>query len=631
MKRTLALLLSVFMLVSLLSGCKQDPLTPDVPTTPEIPATGEKPSGELVVGNTTELNGRFFTNFWGNSTSDSRIKSLIHGTLDTVVYQKDLGAYGYNKRVATKIDETDNADGTKTFTFELAKDMLYSDGSAIKAADYVFSILLGSNAALKDAGGAEPTAGIDYTGYEAYRTGTAKEFSGVRLLGEYSFSLQVIAENLPYFYDLAYAGVTPYPAAVIAPGCTVKDDGQGAYIDGPFTAQLLGETVTKAGTGYLYAPKVVAGPYTLDSFDEGSKTAVLKTNPNYFGNYEGQKPMIETLIFKTTQGATQIDELASGNVGLLSGLGGEDSVPPGLDLADAGKAGYTSYSRAGFGNITFHCNFGPTKFQPVRQAIAYLLDVPEFARVYSGGYASVVYGWYGNAQWMAKENAAKIKSEFNTYDLNLDKAKELLIADGWTLNEKGTDFVEGTDALRYKMVDGALMPLEILWAQESDNPASTLLSQMLPGNMEKVGMKLTGELLDFSVIADNLYGLITDKDGNRVQKYHMYNLATNFNPIFEPKYAFSSDEKFFGRYNSSFIQDEQLAALAADLNMTPSSDRKAYSDKWYAFQKWFNTVLPIIPLYSDEYYEFFTPALKGYEPDSFWSFPSAILYAHLAQ
>lgn len=618
MKRMLAPAVSILLLFVLLSGCQ-----------PNKQTTGNQPSGELVVGNTTQLNGRFFTDFWGNNNADAAIKELLHGTMDTVVYQKESGAYGYNARVATKVEETSNEDGSKTFTFTLAENMTYNDGSPIKASDYVFTVLFGSNAALKEAGGAEPTTGIYYVGYPAYRDGSAKAFAGVRLLGEYQFSLQVSAEHIPYFYELAYVAVTPYPAAVIAPGCTVKDDGNGAYIDGPFNAALLGETVTKADAGYLYAPKVTAGPYQLDSYDAGSSIAVLKANPNYFGNYEGQKPSIETLVFKQTQGATQIDELASGNVGLLIGLGGEDSIPPGLDLVDAEKANYVSYPRCGFGHITFQCSFGPTQFQAVRQAVAYLLDVPEFARTYSGGYASVVYGWYGSAQWMAKDNAAKIKAELNTYDLNLEKAKALLIADGWTKNAQGQDFVEGKDTLRYKMVDGALMPLELVWAQEAGNPASDLLAQMLPPNMEKVGMKLTSEVLDFSVIADNYYGLIVDKDSNRIQKFHMYNLASNFSPLFEPKYTFSTDEKYLGIANSAFIQDEQLSTLAAALNQTASNDRKTYAEKWFSFQKRFNELLPMIPLYSDEYYDFFTPKLKDYETDSFWDFSSAILYARM--
>lgn len=627
-KPLLSLFLACLIATGVCTGCSQTPPPPSS-AAPSSTTTASQPSGELVIGSTTELTGRFFSSLWGNNSSDMRIRSLINGTLDTVVYQKELGAYGYNTRVCPDVTETVGDDGSKTFTFTLATDMLYSDGTPIQAADYVFSILFGSNAALAQVGAAEPNAGIYYVGYQGYRDGSAPAFSGVRLLDTHRFSVQIASENLPHYYDLAYAGISPYPVAVLAPGCTVKDTGSGAYIDGPFTAELLGETVTNADSGYLYAPKVVAGPYLLESFDAGSKIAVLKANPNYFGDYNGQKPRIEKLIFKTTQGATQIDELASGNVGLLSGLGGADSIPPGLNLADEGKAGYVSYPRSGFGYIGFHCNVGPTQFAAVRQAIAYLLDVPEFARTYSGGYATVVYGWYGSAQWMAQENAAKIKDEFNPYDLNLDKAKSLLVADGWTLNAQGGSFVEGTDTLRYKLVDGTLMPLEIQWAQEADNPVSTLLAQMLPGNMAQVGMKLTAEVVDFSVIADNYYGMVVDKDGNRAQKYNMYNLAANFSPLFEPRYTFSSDETYLGRYNSFFLQDEALSTLAADLNLTPNTDRAGYSDKWYALQKRFNELVPAIPLYSDTYYDFFTPKLKGYETDSFWSLQSAILYAWL--
>lgn len=52
----------------------------------------------------------------------------------------------------------------------------------------------------------------------------------MRLIDERTFSVTVKAQYEPYFYELSYLSVYPYPIGVIAPGCEVLDDGEGAYI-----------------------------------------------------------------------------------------------------------------------------------------------------------------------------------------------------------------------------------------------------------------------------------------------------------------------------------------------------------------------------------------------------------------
>lgn len=60
--------------------------------------------------------------------------------------------------------------------------------------------------------------------------GTTKEFAGVNLLGDYEFSMTINADQLPNYYEMANVAYGPEPLAAIAPGCDVKDDGNGAYL-----------------------------------------------------------------------------------------------------------------------------------------------------------------------------------------------------------------------------------------------------------------------------------------------------------------------------------------------------------------------------------------------------------------
>ncbi len=577
--------------------------------------------GSIVVGSTTDLDANMLSG-WTNGSQNAAIRTLIFG-YGTVAYTKD-GQFIADPSVTESIEGVMNDDGTKTFTVKLQKDLVYNDGTAITAKDYVFSILFGSSpefGALE----ADNTSGYSFVGFDAFYAGETKTFSGVKLIDDYTFSVTVIAEELPFHYDLTFAGVSPLPMAVIAPGVELTDDGNGATLSDAFTTDLLATTVN-ANEGYRYLPKVTCGPYQLESYDDSTKIAVLTINPKFKGNYEGVTPKVEKITLKSVTSGTEMDELAAGNVDLISGVSGGDSINAGLDVVDEGKAVAYNYDRAGYGKICFSCDFGPTQFAAVRQAIAHCLDRDEFAKQYSGGYAKVVNGYYGLSTPEYKNNKEIIDSTLNNYAKDLEKAKELLIADGWTLNKDGGEFVEGTDEVRYKNVDGELMALEINWANTPNNPVSDLLNTMLPSEMAKVGMKLNPTTVEFGVLLNEMY-----RQGIEAPTYHMFNLATGFATQTAVWYYYSDDPMFLGAYNTNFITDEELCTLAKEMKAIPLENVEEWETAWVKFQTRWNYLLPDIPLYSDNYHDFANPKLKGYEPDSLWQWDSAILYCWIEE
>ncbi len=583
--------------------------------------SSSQPSGtsnQLIVGSVSDLNADMMDG-WTNAGQNKSIKALING-YETVSYTKE-GMFIVNKTAVRNLETAENADGTKTFTVSIREGLTFNDGSAITASDYVFNILLYSSPEFGALEG-DNFSGIDYVGFEGFHSGETRTFSGIRLLDEYTFSITVKAENFPYYYELNYAGVTPLPMAVIAPGVTLSDNGDGAFLSEEFNAELLQKTILDAETGYRYRPSVSSGPYRLESYDASTKQAVLTLNPHFQGNYDGQKPVIQKLILKSVTDATMIDELSAGSVGLLTQISGT-TIDRGLDLAEEGKVDYAAYLRAGYGRIAFAANHGPTQFAAVRQAIAYCLDRDEFARQYSGGHAKVVDGYYGLSQREYRDNREALESELIHYTYNLEKARELLVADGWTKNASGGAFQEGTDPLRYKEVDGNLMPLIVRWANTANNPVSDLINTMLPSEMKKIGMELQPTTME-------LGKLLNELQQTEGQNYHMFNLGTGFGSISAVWYYYNPDlDTFGGGYNSNFIADEGLYRLAADMKATEPGDTASWDTKWLEFQKRWNELLPDIPLYSDDYHDFFTTRLKNYQPDGLWPWENAILYAEL--
>ena len=576
-----------------------------------------EPAGQMVIGSISDVLNEFYDTGFSTSETNYNMYDLIHGGYDTVVFTKE-GEFQYNDTAVASHEETENEDGTKTYTMTIKDGLVWSDGTPITAKDYVFALLLENSEAMSGVDGYPCNSGYSVVGFDEWLAGTADTFAGIHLIDEMTFSLTIKAEELPYHFDITYASARPRPLHVIAPDCDVEETENGATITGEFTTELLAETINNTDTAYRYNSKVTCGPYLFDSYDTASHQATLKVNPDFVGDYRGVKPSIATLIIKNVSSDTMMNELESGSVDLLYSSSGADNINAGLDLVEEGKANATTYMRNGYGKLQFDCSVFPTDSQNVRQAIAYCLDRSEFARQYTGGYGSVVHSFYGLAQWEYAESVDWINENLNTYDMNVEAAKEALDADGWNLNADGTPY-SGTGT-RYKDVDGELKPLVITWCNSEGNPVSELLATMLPETMAEAGMELQATTTDFGTLQE---GIMHAGD----TQYNMYNLATGFATANSPWYYFSNDEAWMGNYNTNWIADQELNDAVMPLKNIPYDDRDEWLTTWQNFIKVWNEKLPDVPLYSDEYYDFTSTRVQGWENNATWGWQNAVLDA----
>ena len=65
-----------------------------------------------------------------------------------------------------------------------------------------------------------------------------------------------------------------------------------------------------------------------------------------------------------------------------------------------------------------------------------------------------------------------------------------------------------------------------------------------------------------------------------------------------------------------------------DLRKTEPGDVFQYVSKWMSFQRRYNEVLPTIPVYSNIYYDFYTPYLQNYVITAQVTWSQAILLAY---
>lgn len=628
MKKILTLLLALWML----TGC--------------VAMAAEN---QLVVGSTTAMSGAFFTDLFGSNTADMDVRALLHG-YNLMSWDHETGTYQINDSVVAGMAVSKDAQNNRVYTFDLYGDLKFSDGSAITAKDYAFSILLTASPELAKLGGQSAAGAI--LGMESYQSGKSSVLRGVRLLSDTQMSITISKAYEPYFYEMALFDYSPYPISVLAPGCKVVDTEKGVGIvnasgtgDAMFTADLLQKTILDAATGYMSHPSVVSGPYTLTSYDAQRGTASFAINPYYKGNEDGEKPTIETIVYRSVANDEAIDLLLSGEVDLLNKMVAADTVSKGIQSIADQPFSVANYPRSGLSMISFSCERQTVSSKAVRQAIARCFDRDALVKAYTGNFGLKANGYFGIGQWMyqltagtiqppvadlpanatAKEAAAYEKAvaqwdalsldKLKDYPLDLDQAAKLLEQDGWRL---------GKDGLRAKKIDGKTVALDLTLIYPEGNAVGDALNATLTENLASIGVRLTVKAVPMNELLDIYYR-------RAARDCDMIYLATNFGTVFDPSTTYSTDAAYVKTVNRTGIRDSKLYQLAVDMRKTEPGDVLSYCQKWVAFQERWTEVLPAIPVYSNVYFDFYTTRLQNYRVTENQTWTQAIVGATLTQ
>ena len=604
---------------------------------------------ELTVAVTTPLTGNFFTNMWGNASSDLDIRTLIHG-YNLIEWNAEQGMFVLNKSVVSGGTEEKESNGDITYTLSLYPDLKYSDGTRITAWDYAFSMLLSIAPEMKEIGANVKTA--EYVrGYKDYVNGRARTLKGLKVNSAYSLSITINASYLPFFYELGLLDCVPYPISVIAPGAGVKDDGNGVYLTG-VTAEQLRATILDEASGYMSHPTVTSGAYKLVSYENG--TAKLEANPNYKGDSKGRKPQIQKITVVSLGADEQAQALADGSITVLNRVSSVKTNTDAQAAADAnGMLASVQYMRAGLSFIGFNAEREIVGDLKVRQAIAYLADRDRIIGESVGENGMKTDSFYGQGQWMyqvlegtlgpmkepAEDADEKTKKAYEAavkamgdhtlddirkYELNADEAARLLDEAGWNLNEAGEAYDAANDKLRYRKTDDGLVPLKLTLAYAEGSAAGSALESVLVGNLAEAGIELSVEAIPAKEVLDEYYR-------NTDVKYDMLFLATNFDVLYDPAAYFTVNENGKHVWRMFGLEDEGLYAKAVDMRRTQPGDVMGYCVKWLAFQVEFAEKLPALPIYTNEYTDYYAQVLHGYEVATSISWPQAIAGAYLGE
>jgi len=269
---------------------------------------------------------------------------------------------------------------------------------------------------------------------------------------------------------------------------------------------------------------------------------------------------------------------------------------------------------------------------------------------YVGNFGLRVDGYYGMGQWMfqllngtiaypveePETNGAQAQQEYEEaikawddlalaleemltkeQEKSVEQAIALLEADGWTLNRQGGAFNPAADDVRCKNIDGALVALDLKLQYPAGSAIGGYLEERLVKPLAEAGIKLTVEGAEDLL---SIYYSQEERDSD------MLYLATNFDVIFDPAPYFEAGNPA----NRTRIEDEELYQLAVNMRQTEAGDLLSYCEKWLQFQERFNEVEPLIPVYSNVYFDFYTRSLHDYFINSNSTWSRAIVASYMS-
>ncbi len=643
MKKIICLLLALFLLMTTgIASAEGTVLLPEEVMTNQWYLDRH---AKLKAGNPTPLTGKFFTSMWGGNTSDLDVQNLLFA-YSPIIWDGELGRFRFDHSVVQDALLTTDEEGNRTCLMVLADDLVWSDGTPVTAGDYAFSVLLRMDPAVAETGGTP----VDFSwlmGSEEYLSGNAKTLAGFRIITDNMLQITMKAESLPYFYELNRLNILPYPITEIAPGTKVMDDGEGVYLTQPLTADLLLEYVLDEKIGYLSRPRVTSGPYVLESFD--GTTAKFAINPLYKGNEAGMVPRIGEIEYTTADNGNMVKWLAEGRLDLLNKVTMAEPIQQGIQLVRSDPESFSmdNTMRTGLTMLWFTETSRIAQETAVRKAIAYCFDRDSFVQEYTGSFGMKTDGFYGLGQWMYRvasgqaeppvllpenpteqeENAYEAANAawknitldgLTLYENNTEEAIRLLEEAGWNLNENGEPFDRTKDRVRYKKNGEELTRLALTLVMPESAEARTAIEKHLVNRLRAAGITLKVKTISMKALQDAYEGR-TDSGAD------MLYLGDNFSVAFDPEvFAPHAD----GTELSAL--KEELYSMALDLVRTEPNDLIGFEQKWIRLQERITETLPLVPVYTNVYFDFFCRKLHNYQISHAKGWGEAIVSAYMS-
>ncbi|RJF55803.1 ABC transporter substrate-binding protein [Serratia inhibens] len=401
----------------------------------QVPAAAKLRKDTLVAG-ILEPQGNFnpylFTNGWDENVTD-------------VIFTRLIGLDSQGKPVARLAESWQISPDNRVYTLKLRPNLVYSDGSPIKAEDIAFTLTLLHDPAYD---GDTDIAPAHIQGGAEYKNGTAPGISGLKVVDDRTIQ---ITTTQPGATTLQLIG-----GPVLSKAYYGKDYQRGKL-----------ESVRA-----LNGKPLGNGPYIYDKYVPGQEIR-FHANPNF---YLGP-PAVARFIYRVTNPATNFQLFQTGETDYDAFTAKPDDIE---QLKLLGFANINLYSSSDYSRIDFNFKRPALQDARVRQALIYGLDRQKLITVVYQGYGTVANQPISPVSW------AYDPQGINPYAYDVNKAKQLLDQAGWK---------PGADGIRQK--DGKKLELTLLVTKKLLNDA---LVPIAKDNYRQIGVLLKPQVLDFNAL-----------------------------------------------------------------------------------------------------------------------------------
>lgn len=550
----------------------------------------------LVVGS-ADFTGDFHTG-WGNSSYDVNIRDLVWGF--GLMTKNSKGEVIDSELVAKKTISPD----LSTWTFQLKNGVTFHNGEKLTASDVKFTYdLYMDTEALKATGG----------------TSSLQEYVETITVDEATNTVVFKLKKVIYTTDASVFMTYILPQDTITNGAKAAAQTVQAYVKANISKPI----------GY--------GAYQFVEY-RPSEYVKLAAFPGFIG----KAPAIKEIIVRYTPSETELDQLLQGEVDLLFQQVEEAKINPAK--ADP-KIATNNYYRHGGGTIVLHTDFEAFALTEVRQAFAYVLNRPKIIELFLGQYGLASQGPYSKNHWMMYDDNemnllgtaadSKFEKTLINYDIldaqgkfdeaaNIKKANELLAAAAAkTTGEYANLTGNATSGFLWK---GQRLNIKVTF---TDFWADTYNLTFPKSYTDKLSFDITLQGLDWPIMYGHWVGSTQEP-----RQYHAYVGGLGYALKDNPRESYATDKispwgqtslngpRFTGGQSMTPAAWDKL--LADIENAHPVTGANEYRKNWREYVKVFNSELPIIPVYSNNYFDLYSADLQNFNTNALWGWAFAV-------
>lgn len=558
MKRILALLLA-FALVFSLAACTSSNTGTEPAATPEPEpeASAEPGIKDTIVYAMWSANSGVLQPALASDDRDSDVIRVVFDSL--LQYDKELDA------VPSMADSYDYDEENLLLTFHLRDGLKWHDGEPVTAEDVAFSF---EALAHPDYTGGKYSTVETVKGAKAYHEGKADSVEGIKVIDD---------QTIQFEFEEVYAPV------VYKIGCDCCIFAKHIWGDIP-----VAEWDSQAD---LMNHPIGCGPYKFESMVPGQYIELV-ANEDYWGGC----PKTQKFIFKVANQDTAIAELTTGAVDIanISSLKKQD-----LDTLTASGIEVKSFDGVAVQYMGVNQRLDVFKDGKVAQAMTYAINRKDMIDKLLEGRAAITNAPVLPSSWAYPADG------LNTYDYNVEKAKEILKEAGYE-DRDGDGIVENE----------AGQKLSFTLSYPTGNKIREQSAPIIQSNLKDIGIEITLDIKEFAaLLQQTMYGK---------HEFDLYLMGGSYDsadpdPIAVWHSNAISDD---GGWNQVGFSDPEADKLMEEaLKTTDVAERAAL---YKEFCKIVNEQCPWVFLYEPDTIMGYTNKLHNYDPGAYRSFPDIV-------